>query len=109
MATTATNTKPTDQRGGARSDAGDDARDVGRAALEAAGIDNDSVRRLAGESRRVLREQPALVIGGAAVTGLVLGRFWKLHLLRVLFVVLAFVAGFFADRYLRQSEEPVAT
>jgi hypothetical protein len=107
MAATTTNAKRTKSPSSAHTDTR--AGDVGHAALEAAGIDDDSVRRFADESRRLVREQPALVIGGAAVAGLVLGRFWKLHLLRVVLPLTAFVAGFLADRYVRQSDEPVAT
>ena len=106
--TTRTSTTATDYSDASTSDIGSESRDVGRAVLEAAGVDNDRVHRLTDESRRLVRERPALAIGGAAVVGLVLGRLWKLRLLRVVLPIAAFAAGFFAERFVGQSDERVA-
>jgi hypothetical protein len=105
--TTRTNTTATDYPDAPASDIGSESRDVGRAVLEAAGVDNNSVRRLTDESRRLVRERPALAIAGAAVVGLVLGRLWKLRLLRIVLPIAAFAAGFFAERFVGQSDDRV--
>jgi hypothetical protein len=105
--TTRTRTKATEYPDTPQSDIGSESRDVGRAVLEAAGVDNDSLRRLTDESRRLVRERPALAIGGAAAVGIVLGRLWKLRLLRIVLPIAAFAAGFFAERFIGQSDEPV--
>lgn len=108
MTTTAAETGTLGDRGTIDS-AGHEAKEVGRAALEAAGFDDAKMRRAFDESRRIVRERPAVAIGGAAVAGVVVGRFARLHLLRFVIPLLAFGAGFVADRLAGQSEGPVAT
>jgi hypothetical protein len=106
MATTTSSRKQDTTASGSN---GDDTRDVGGAVLEAAGVDEDSLRKLLDEGERLLRERPAVALGGALAVGLVLGRLWKLHLMRVGLPMVAFAAGFAADRLVGQSEETVRT
>ena len=86
---------------------GDDVADTGTAALEAAGVDPDSLRHLFEEGQKFLRERPAAALGGAFAVGLVFGRLWKIRVLRLAVPVAAFAAGYAAEKLIVQSEESV--
>ena len=84
---------------------GDDISDTGAAALEAAGIDKDRLREIAGEAQQFLRERPAAALGGAFAVGLLAGRLFKIPLLRVGVPIAAFAAGFAAEKIVNQSDD----